>query len=253
MIKRFLLFLLGMFAVVVGILPTTTFSAIAAETATAYTSVLEDLGQDKDFDATLYPSVEKHYTLDVITVAESNNDELFVYVYQPSETETASSINLSYDPENVSTYRNFPLTLLSQDGVYQKYRVENFIVLCTDVRVYEISSIFRPFKEGVDTPPSGEGQTVSEVSYPVGKRFEFTMGEDGTSNMSLTDIELITVTDKFVGFTRYDEGWKNVRASDIHFVAFSTDKKMDDLLEVDIYYQQQHYDFYFHGVIVFDC
>ena len=41
----------------------------------------------------------------------------------------------------------------------------------------------------------------------------------------MVDIETITITDKFVGFVRYKDGFKlYVGACDSHFVAFNTDK-----------------------------
>ena len=56
------------------------------------------------------------------------------------------------------------------------------------------------------------------------------------------DIETIVVTDKFVGFVRYNDGFKlYVGACDSHFVAFNTDKPIDKLLEADVYYTSQRY------------
>ena len=57
------------------------------------------------------------------------------------------------------------------------------------------------------------------------------------------DIETIVVTDKFVGFVRYKDGFKlYVGACDSDFVAFNTDKPIDKLLEADVYYTTQSYD-----------
>ena len=56
------------------------------------------------------------------------------------------------------------------------------------------------------------------------------------------DIETIIVTDKFVGFVRYPDGFKlYVGACDSHFVAFNTNKPIDKLLEADVYYTTQEY------------
>ena len=60
--------------------------------------------------------------------------------------------------------------------------------------------------------------------------------------MSCVDIETIVVTDKFVGFVRYKDGFKfYVGACDSHFVAFNTDKPIDKLFEADVYYTTQSY------------
>ena len=235
MIKRFFTFLIGLFAVVVGLVPATTFTVGASAAESVYSSALEDLKKVETFDESVYEQVDGDASLNLITIAESTDDDVFAYVYQSATTYTASSINISIDAENVNTYSNLPLTLLSQDGVFQKYRIEEIAVSDLESRVYEISSILRPFDAEVDTPATGDEQVVSEVSYPVGKRFEF--NADG---MSVTDIELISVTDKYVGFMRYTESsfWTS-DTCDVHYVAFSTDKKMDRLLKADVYYVSQ--------------
>ena len=241
MIKAILFFVLGFIAGISGLVPLPSWrQAGASSNEVQYTSALEDLQKDTTFDITAYPAIKNDASLSIITISESVNDELFVYVYQPSSKYQASSLMMSTNENNIDTYQNYTLSYLSGEGVFQKYKVEDFNLPDKEDRVYEISSILRPFEEGIDTP-AAEGQTISEVPYAVGKRF--TINADG---MSATDIELITVTDKYVGFSRYKEGYNYISASDIHFVAFSTDKKIDDLLEADIYYQQQHYSYAYH-------
>ncbi len=63
-----------------------------------YTDVLADLQKDKNFNINDYPAIENNYSLQVITIAESTDGELFVYVYQPSANVkplTATQINMS--------------------------------------------------------------------------------------------------------------------------------------------------------------
>lgn len=241
MIKKFLAWLFCLLSMFTGIVPASAAVASAAETPEIeYTSVLDDLQKDATFDAAAYPYVADDYSLQVITIAESINDELFIYVYQPaaqSRLLEATSINISIDAENVDTYYNYTLSNLSSVSVFQKYKVNDFTLPEKDERVYEISSIFRPFDANIDTPATGEGQTISEVSYPVGKRFAFS-----SYDMSVTDIELINVTEKFVGFVRYDGGscwWGESYFCDSHFIAFSTYKQIDKLLEADVYFKSQ--------------
>ena len=235
MIKKILKFLIGLFAVVVGLVPAMTFTVGASAAENGYASALQDLKKVETFDESVYEKIDGDASLSLITIAESIDNELYIYAYQPGATYTAASINISTDAKNTNNYQNKPLTLLSQDGVFQKYRVESVEVSTDETRVYEISTIFRPFDAEVDEPAADEGQTISEVSFPVGKRFE--ISADG---MSVTDIELITVTDKYVGFMRYETF--NILADvacDAHYIAFSTDKKMENLLEADVYYQSQ--------------
>ena len=108
------------------------------------------------------------------------------------------------------------------------------------VRYYAISSIYRPFDESIDKQASG-GNTITEVNYDVSKQYSF--GEiNGKPYVNCVDIETIVVTDKFVGFVRYPDGFQlYVGACDSHFVAFNTNKPMDKLLEADVYYTTQAY------------
>ena len=118
-------------------------TANAEETAVTYTDVMTDLQKDENFNPDDYPAVADNNTLFVITVAESENLQLFIYVYQPTyghETLVASSINISTAINNKLNFVNYELTLLSQVGVFQKYVVNDFIVnsddgfiFCTDL------------------------------------------------------------------------------------------------------------------------
>ncbi|HBK01807.1 MAG TPA: hypothetical protein DDY77_02080, partial [Clostridiales bacterium] len=176
-------------------------------------------------------------------LAESVNKELFIYVYQPSgesKNFKASSINISTTINDSISYSNYKLDFLNSDGVFYKYKVAEFTVRNENVRYYAISSIFRPFDESIDEQASG-GNTITEVNYAVNKQYAF-----GTINgkpyVNCVDIETIVVTDKFVGFVRYENGFTLYNsACDSHFVAFNTNKPIDKLLEADVYYTAQAY------------
>ncbi len=215
----------------------------ASEDNYEYTDVLTDLGKDDTFDAENYPTVDGDYSLQIIQLAKSVNKELFVYVYRPSGTQanvTASSVNISTTINDDISYFNYKLKHISSENTLQKYVVEDFTVKDEGVRYYAISSIYRPFDESIDKQASG-GNTVTEVNYAVNKQYCF--GEiNGKPYVSCVDIETIVVTDKFVGFVRYKDGFKfYVGACDSHFVAFNTDKPIDKLFEADVYYTTQSY------------
>ena len=199
-----------------------------------YSDVLSDLGKDSSFDKTNYPANATDYSLRVIQLAESVNKELFVYVYQPSGDKVkASSINISTTINDEISYYNYKLKLLNSNGTLYKYLVQDLTVKTDAVRYYAISSIYRPFDAEIDTQASG-GNTITEVNFDVSKQYAF-----GTINgkpyVNCVDIETIVVTDKFVGFVRYQDGFKlYLSACDSHFVAFNTDKQMDKLLEADV-------------------
>lgn len=227
-----------------------SFSAVAAESENEKTAsgVIEDLSKDASFNAANYPSNAKDYSLSVMQLAESTDKELFVYVYQPSGDKVkASSINISTTINDDISFFNYSLELLNFEGTLFKYKVTGFEVKKDPVRYYAISSIYRPFDAGIGDKKSGNN-TINEVNYAVNKQYCF--GEiNGKPYVNCVDIETIVITDKFVGFVRYPDGFKlftGAGACDSHFVAFNTDKKIDKLFEVDVYYttQKVSYDFF---------
>lgn len=240
LVSIFLAFVLGICAVITTAAQT---PLVARAESITYSGVMEDLKKDTSFNPENYPSKADDYSLQIIQLAESVDKELFVYVYQPSgktKNFKASSINISTTINDLISYLNYKLELLNSNGVFYKYKVSGLTVKDESVRYYAISSIYRPFDESIDKQASG-GNTVTEVNYAVNKQYCF--GEiNGKPYVNCVDIETIVVTDKFVGFVRYPDGFKlYVGACDSHFVAFNTNKPMDKLLEADVYYTTQEY------------
>lgn len=235
--------LLAFIAVFCTVITTVQTPVFARAESITYSGVMEDLKKDTSFKPENYPSKADDYSLQIIQLAESANKELFVYVYQPSgkaKNFKASSINISTTINDSISYLNYKLELLNSNGVFYKYKVSGLMVKDDKVRYYAISSIYRPFDESIDKQASG-GNTVTEVNYAVNKQYAFG-SINGKPYVNCVDIETIVVTDKFVGFVRYPDGFKlYVGACDSHFVAFNTNKPMDKLLEADVYYTTQEY------------
>lgn len=177
---------------------------------------------------------------------------VYVYVNQFENTDIvyATSINISTDLENLK-YINYKLeyidkTLFSSaitsfdlDIYTYKYLVKNLAVYENSERVYDITSIYRPWCNG---DIANSVQTTTEKAFAVEKCYTFLTKEDGTISKSVMDIETIYITDKFVGFVRYDAGFGLYdKACDSHFVAFDTDKQIDTLKEADVYFTTQKY------------
>lgn len=223
---------------------TYTYDPAYAEETTA-SNVLTDLHKDAAFQESEYPLSTSDTSLKVIQIAESTNQELLVYVYQPSgqaKKLIASSINVSTTSDYKNPdYKNYGLTLLNASGVFFKYAVKDFRVSSASKRYYTISSILRYFNEAAGDKQADYENKVTEVPYEVAKQYCF-VTEDGTTRCEAVDIETIPITEKFVGFVRYKDGFKlYVGACDSHFVAFNTDRRMDKLLEADVYYTWQSY------------
>ena len=228
------------------------FSFLAYADSTEYSDVLDDLKKDVNFDESYYLEDTDDYSLQVIQLAESSAGELFVYIYQPSGQSrnfSASSINISTEINDDISYKNYKLRRLNYEGVFYKYLVEGLEVSSEPVRYYAVSTVYRPFDESIDED-ADYGNHVTEVEYKVARQYGF-----GTLNgkpyVQAVDIETIEITDKFVGFVRYSDGYEYVTdgACDSHFVAFSTDREIDKLLEADVYYTTQSYMLYEYSTV----
>lgn len=243
--KRYVVFALLLtvcIALFVGLYPQTVY---AATEEAEYSSPIEDLKSDLNFDESLYPADETDYSLQVVQIAESTDGELLVYVYQPSngtKDYTATSINISTAINDSLYYKNYKLELLSRDGVFCKYRVKDFTVKEDVMKYYDISSIFRKYDKDVDEGlPDYNENIINEISFEVGKLYT-AITLNGSVTYSCLDTETITVTNKYVGYIRYNEGFKlYVDKCDSWYVAFSTDKPMDRLMEADLSYVIQDY------------
>lgn len=240
--KNIFMVIVLMFVMLCSTFTAYSFQTFAEDSTIIYTDVLEDLQKDETFNKDDYPVNALDYSLQVIHIAESNNDELFVYVYQPSVADDiiASSINLSTEYHNKANYTNYKLTLLNKQGVFYKYKVDDFSVMTASTRCYEISSIFRAWNKDYDNAPDNDN-TIDYVSYPVAKVYIF-KGDEDTTALLVYDTDYIQVTDKYVGFVRYKSGTNFFGFKDYcdsHFIAFSTNKPIDKLLEADVYFKNQ--------------
>ena len=210
-----------------------------------YSNVMDDLRKDSSFNAGDYLPKAKDYSLQVITVAESTDKQLLVYVYQPSaltKTLDASSINISVGVKlNV---HNYTLSLLSRDGLFAKYVVNDLTVPDDEKRIYDVVSIYRLFDDNIDDKPTGDNE-IDEMVYTVSKRYYFYTNEvTGLPVNSCFDLETVVINpeDKFVGFVRYKGGFQySVTACDSHFVAFSTKRKIEKLKSVKVGFSYQSY------------
>ena len=215
-----------------------------------YTNVLQDLKTDDTFNEADYPVDTTDNSLQVITLSESSDKEIFVYVYQPNSPNadlTATSINISTSKSGIKPY-NYSLLKINENGVFAKYRVIGLEVSSDSTRYYDVPSIYRKWNEKYDEG-SGSENTISEVAFNVAKQYVFQTRANGSVVSDATDIEVITITSKYVGFVRYagdnvpdwmtGYGFNYANDIDRHFVAFTTDRKIDKLMEADVYYSRQ--------------
>lgn len=206
-----------------------------------YTNVLTDLTKDPDFDKSEYPEDFHDSSIRLIQIAESVGGELFVYVYRPNlETSKllATCISMSVSNSNYS-FALYKLRFLNSYGVFEKYAVDDFTVLSDLIRRYEISEIFRTYDESIDGNVSNSDK-IDEMSFKVAKLWTAKTFADGVE-YSCKDVDVVTVTEKCCGALFYEKNvWSPVAPVSVagfsHFVAFSTDRDIDKLVEVQLSY-----------------
>lgn len=213
--------------------------AYADTDLSGYSDVLDDLKKDESFSLEDYPAKSGDYSLQVIQIAESKANELFVYVYQPAVNVyelTATEIRLSQSIGENFAPKDFKLSLLSRNGVFYKYLVNDLVVKKDIVRYYDLICIFRPWCSDIDKS-TGSDNVVNSVQYEVAKLYTVCT-VNGVVTYSCEVEEVITITDKYVDFLRYYDGWSwsGFDYTHSHYVAFSADMKIDELYEADIFF-----------------
>src|SRR5574344_532151 len=227
------------------------YASVSVDNLSQYTNVLDDLHSDSSFDESIYPVNAGDYTLKVIQVAESNDKELFVYVYQscsPNADLISTSINISTSIGSDLSYKNYRMQLLNNNGVFYKYKVVDLTVKDDTTRYYDISSIFRKWYENYDESLSKvNDNTITEVSFAVATRFTARTSDNGNVYYSNNSIDVIYITEKYNSFIRYSNGSSLLPAkTDSFFTAIFTDKDIEKLIGADItfitYTYQSKYD-----------
>ena len=227
-------------------------SAVAgADAVTVNSTVIDDLSRDPAFDASLYPSSTTGRDLSIITIAESLEKELILYVYQPYVRSTyyATSVRMStqVDEDTFVNTTDYTLKCLGHNGVFYKYVVNGYTVSSDEVRNYNIIQLMRNYVQGIDTP-SIYDETINAVPYVVGKQFTFQV-VDGVLTNTERGIDVVKITDKYVGFVRIESyvestvGMMNgsyYLMQDSHFIAFNCDHPMDRLLEAKVSFFKEY-------------
>ena len=178
--------------------------------------VISDLMIDRTFDINSYPSINNDYSLQVIQIAETINNTLVVYVYQPSHYSKdliASHIDISYGFSQNGADLNpniFELEMLSTNGVFDKYIVKDFKVNTSDIdRYYNIVSIYRKFD--IDIDDLNDGLVDKKKAYGVGQQWYCTTIND-VVHYEMNTFSYLDVESVYTGYQYMKEGykWKNL-------------------------------------------
>lgn len=218
--------------------------AVRAETKDGqYTHVLDDLAKDSTFDLSKYPAVSDDYSLQVIQIAESENKELFVYVYQPANNKDIIATDITIKLTSEGHPMIYPLKLVSTYNTLDKYVVEDLTVSEAALRTYFIISIYREYDESLGDKPVA-GSTEGKQALAVGQRWWAMTSNTGETLYSMEYDDVVTVTSEYHGYIRYYDGYKwneGNTFTDGHFVVFSVNRKIDTLKSAVVRYTTQDY------------
>ncbi|MBR1746755.1 MAG: hypothetical protein IJ735_00915 [Clostridia bacterium] len=226
-----------------------TSSGVAFADTRVYSDVLEDLQQDESFDINDYPINQTDFKLELLQLAEGNDYSLLVYVYQPSAGKNgmvAKKIRMSVDGGN--NYYDYNLTLLSRNGVFFKYKVDNYVTdpASSVVREYKVVSLLRPADAALgDTVLDEHNNTISFIAYPVGWSFTAS-NHEGVLYYGKEALETVTLSDMYCGQLKFEDDHitsvirgllGNVdHYAMLHFIAFSLPVQIDKLTGANVRY-----------------
>ena len=141
----------------------------------------------------------------------------------------------------------YDLTLLSSIGVFQKYLVNDFTVSNEAVRYYNILSIYREWVNGIDSKTENDN-IVNTKCFSVGKLYKAET-VNGSVEYSCKNVDVVEIKNPYVDFLKYYDGlsfgsilgFEPDKFTDVHYIAFSTDRNIDTLKEADVSYLTQSY------------
>lgn len=208
-------------------------------------NVLSDLSRAENFDAANYPEDEDKDELSIIQVAEGTDKRLYVYVYSPKGLQ-ATEIRFSTTTGDDIKPVDYLLILDDKSGALHKYIVEDFTISSELVRYYHVVQLARAWNSDIDGSPTGDNMQ-STVPYKVAALFTV-CGKDGDLLYYRDDIDVIEIRNPYAGYLRYSDGYHfsflggNWQYTDVHYIAFDTDKKIDELQEADVSFSMRTYE-----------
>ena len=237
------------------------FSAFCIKASAAVISssdVIVDLQQDKTFNKSNYPSISLNdYSfrnedsnpdndvnlLSVIQIAEGEDRQLYIYTYQPLNNVSdinASSVSM-YLGEEVVTPQKYTLKCVSQNGVFKKYLVQNFVVSEETYRFYNIVEIERPFDDTFDKKTS-DNTITNDKAHDVAQMWCcYYLNNKLVYEMSTLDV--VKITPVLTDYLFFKDGvtWGSLVGIDsgcnAHYIAFNVDNyDVDHIYDASLEY-----------------
>ena len=204
---------------------------------TQYSGVLEDLQQDSSFSQSEWDNLLLHPNTELIQIAESEDNELFLYVHFVGDIKPLSLVVFSTtkDVDNPD-FDSYDIECVSKNGSFAKYLVKGYIPPSSS-HLYAITRLEYP----VDRPLQGTQEQTYEY-IPVEQIWTVAYTADGIT-YSQEHLVTVEITDRYVGnhhaATYNSAGWYT-SWTDTYYIAFSTEINMDELVEVQIEYNLYH-------------
>ena len=253
--KRFLIIILSLIMMIFCFSPGIYLSA-----ASVYSDVLDDLKKDEKFDISNYPSMTKadfdfvnndeiiendvQYST-IITIAESDTNELFIYVYKPLiSVYDLKCLKVSMSNEKRQGYEAngliiYDLELLSTNGVFEKYKLIDYQISSEVERYYNFVSLYREFNSTLDEEKDNfvidaKADVVAQqyVFYKINGEYSCEVQKFKTLEIDiLVDDELLFTNGITIGIIL---GMQN-KAGKLHYLAFNlVDYVAEAIIDADI-------------------
>lgn len=196
-----------------------------------YSTVTEDFAS-LNIDYSKYPMISDDFSLSVIQIAESNNNELFVYVYQPSGIKIGDlKILLSFSTGDSAVFSEYDMKFIAIEKTILKYVVVGIVVDTSKQNIYNITSVSR-----IALVNMGESD-IKYKAYPVAQVWTASTN-NGRRAYVCKGTEVVIVTGYYASSIRYvNRSVFYPDAVDSFYVAFSTDRDIDKLLEADVSFE----------------
>ena len=250
--KNFKYYILLLILLFIFCIPIIDFINVSA--MNQFSDVLDDLSIDESFNASKYFTmsyeetlVNKQKLLEIINIAESEKGDLYLYVYEPTySTLDVNACKISMSTEfcidgEVKKPKLYDLSLVSTNGVFNKYKVLDFDVLNVDCRYYNIVSIYRDLIIGIDD--NIIGGTKNYIAVEVGQQWAC-YTKDGLYNIEMNTFKTVEVTPIMNGTFRFFNGFNfgslfgRNEYTDLHFISFNVENfDVKKIYDADITYK----------------
>lgn len=158
---------------------------------TATISVYDDLSK-LGIDTTIY---DAKLSSEMITLAESQSGQLFIYVFDLSRKYDSIDISYSYDPAN-ENFVKYKLTQVASEKNITKYLVENIKSDMTlTKRRYAIRQVY-----------NSKNKNKIDGVIAVALEYLFEKDSSGVSKMKVNTLDKVVVTSKLVAYEMLKNG-----------------------------------------------